>query len=121
MRQARGIDGPVRRIPPRLRERLAALPPAERKALIARIRQIRQEQQSGSAPPAERAAIIERAEQIRQRRAAMRQFLPGGMIRERPRWRDMTDEQRQSWRSQIQRRRPAMMPLPDPPPVEPEK
>jgi hypothetical protein len=48
------------------------MPRAERKALIERVRQIRQEQESGSAPPPERAEIIERAEQVRQKREEWR-------------------------------------------------
>jgi hypothetical protein len=81
-RREHGLAGPPRHLPPRLRERLRALPPPERRALIERVRQIRQEQESGSTPPPERAAIIERAEQVRQLRQRRKEWLRRRMLRE---------------------------------------
>ncbi len=106
LRKARGQQSLPMHMPPAARERLAQMPPDERKMLIERIRQIRQEQMSGAAPPPERATIIDRATQIRQKRAAAREAAPQQTAPlERPRWRDLSPEQRQEIRADMQRRR----------------
>ena len=98
---------PRGRIPPAVRERLRQMPPDERRALLARIRQIRSEQAGAVPPPPERAVIIERAKEIEARRAARRggaEVLPGTETAPMQRL-GLSPEQRQKLREMIERRR----------------